>query len=191
MQRQAIVVKMDGSEEPFDKEKLMNSIIKAGASPEVARKVANKVSRIIARRGKLTSREIRRIVLTELEKLDPLTKDGWVFYDRIVKGRITYEGGKFIVVEKGNLYLGREVKDIGPKGLSHVEEIEGILKELEEDLKHGIPRRTINARTRILYLAVLRSKLLSPEDKKKAVELINKFRESIGWRPFELKKEIS
>ena len=45
---------------------------------------------------------------------------------------------KFVVVEKGRLYLGRQVKDIGPKGLSHAEEVKGILAEMDEDLEYGV-----------------------------------------------------
>lgn len=129
-------------------------------------------------------------MLEELERRDPQWADNWKFYDRIVKGRITYEGGKFVVVEEGHLYLGREVRDVGKPGLDSVEEVKGILRELEEDLEQGISRRTINSRTRVLFLAVLRSKKMSKEDKLKAIEAINEFRKKLGWKPFELKKPL-
>jgi len=35
------------------------------------------------------------------------------------------EDGKVVVVEKGHLYLGRTVKDVGPKDLSSAEEVAG------------------------------------------------------------------
>ncbi|MEX2703506.1 MAG: hypothetical protein Q6368_010650 [Candidatus Baldrarchaeota archaeon] len=69
-----------------------------------------------------------------LGKRNPEWRDSWKFYDRIVKERITFEKGKFVGVKKGNLYLGREVRDIGEPGLSNVEEVKEILRELEEDI---------------------------------------------------------
>lgn len=183
------IVKVDGRLEEFDKEKVVQSCIKAGASEEVARKIASEVAQKVKEGTRTT--EIRRMVLRRLREANPEWADNWEFYDRVVKGRITFENGKFIVVQKGNLYLGWQVRDIGPKGLSNVEEVEGILRELEEDLEHGVPRRTVQSRTYVLLMAVLRSKHMKPEDKRKAVELINKFREKQGWKPFTLKKPIT
>jgi len=182
------IVKMDGKLEEFDKSKIVKSIEAAGAPKEVAEEIADEIEDWVED-GKST-REIRRKVLTILEEKNPEWADNWKFYDRVMKGRITFEGGKFIVVDKGHLYLGRSVRDIGPKGLSDVKEVEGILKELEEDLDHGIPRKTINSRTFVLYMAVLKSKKMKKEDKKKAIEIINEFRKKLGWKPFEPKKPI-
>ena len=182
------VVKMSGKLEDFDKNKIVKSIEATGAPKEVAEEIADKVEEWVED-GKST-REIRRKVLTMLEEKNPEWADNWKFYDRVMKGRITFEGGKFVVVNKGHLYLGREVKDIGPKGLSNVEEVEGILRELEEDLEHGIPEKTINSRTFVLYMAVLKSKKMKKKDKEKAIELINEFRKKLGWKPFEPKKPI-
>lgn len=42
----------------------------------------------------------------------------------------------------------------------------------------------------MLFLAVLRSKRMSREEKLKAIELINEFRKKLGWKPFELKKPL-
>ena len=183
------VVKMDGSLEDFDPSKIERSCVAAGATPEAAREIAEEVASRVT--DGTTTREIRSMVLEELERRDPQWADNWRFYDRVVKGRITYEGGKFVVVEKGHLYLGREVQDVGKPGLDSAEEVAGILRELEEDLEHGISRRTINARTRVLFLAVLRSKRMSREEKLKAIELINEFRRKLGWKPFELKKPLN
>jgi len=183
------VVKADNRLEEFDKNKIIQSCINAGASEGVAREIADEVEKKF-HEGMRTS-EIRRIILKRLDEINPEWADNWKFYDRIVKGRITFDSGKYIIVEKGNLYLGTQVKDIGKKGLSNVEEVEAILKELQEDLDHGISSRTIHNRTRILFLAVIRTKKMSKEDKLKAIELINEFRKKQGWKPFELKKHLS
>jgi len=182
------VVKMDGSLEDFDPSKIERACIAAGATEQAAREIAEEVSSRVT--DGTSTRQIRAMVLEELERRDPQWADNWKFYDRIVKGRITYEGGKFVVVEKGHLYLGREVRDVGKPGLDSAEEVASILRELEEDLEHGISRRTINARTRVLFLAVLRSKRMSRGEKLKAIELINEFRKKLGWKPFELKKPL-
>ncbi|MHA1709801.1 MAG: ATP cone domain-containing protein [Candidatus Baldrarchaeia archaeon] len=182
------VVKMDGRVEDFNKEKIIAACQNAGASPEVAKEIAEEVSKKV--KDGISTREIRTMVLDMLEKRNPEWRDNWEFYDRIVKKRITYERGKFVEVKKGNLYLGREVRDIGEKGLSDLEEVLGILRELEEDLEHGIPRRTIHNRTYVLFMAVLRSKKMKKEDKIKAIEAINEFRKKQGWKPFELKRPI-
>jgi len=184
------VVKMDGSVEDFDKEKLVSSMIKAGTPEKVARKIADKIEKKIADREEVTTRELRELALAELEKKNPEWRDNWIFYDRIVKGRITYERGKFVVVEKGSIYLGREVRDVGEPGLSSIEEVAGIIRELQEDLDHGIPKKTIAGRTYVLYMAVLRSKKMDPETKKKAIAIINEFREKQGWKPYKPKKPL-
>jgi len=183
------VIKMDGKKEKFDKDKLIKSIVNAGAPEEEAKKIADEVEKKI-KEGEISSRKIRRIVLKLLEEENPEWADNWKFYDRVVKGRITYEDGKFVVIEKGNLYLGREVKDIGPKGLSHYEEVKDILEELEEDLEHGVSPRTIQSRTYVLFMAVLRSKKMKKSDKEKAIKAINEFREKHGWKPYELKRPL-
>ena len=182
------VVKMDGRLEEFDEEKVYRSCVSAGASEEVAREIAREVASKV-RDGMRTS-EIRRMVLRRLRERAPDAADAWEFYDRVVKGRITFEDGKFIVVEKGRLYLGRQVKDVGKPGLSSVEEVRGILRELEEDFEHGVPVRTINARTFALFMGVLKTKKMPKEEKLKAIELINKFRVKHGWKPYELKRPL-
>ncbi len=183
------VKKVDGSLEDFDKNKLIDSIVAAGASKRLAKQIANYVEKH-AYDGIPTS-EIRRMVLIKLNEKKPEAAEAWRFYDRIIKGRITFEDGKYVLVEKGKVYLGWQVKDMGPKGLSHSKEVEEILKEMDEDLKHGISRRTINARCYALFMGVLKSRKMSVEEKKKAIELINKWREKHGWKPYILKREIT
>ncbi len=182
------VTKRDGRLEDFDKNKIIKSCIEAGATEEIARKIANEVETKIY--DKIPTSEIRCIILNELGKVNPEWRDNWEFYDWIVKKRITFESGRYVEIRKGNLYLGREVRDIGEKGLTHLEEVEGILRELEEDLKYGIPRQKIHRRTYVLFMAVLKSKKMNKETKLKAIELINNFRIKMGWKPFKPKKPI-
>ena len=182
------IIKMDGTEQVFNEDKIIQSCINAGVPEDVARDIAAKVSENV--KEGTTTREIRAMVLEELEERNKEWYDNWVYYDRIVKKRITYEKGKFVEIKKGNLYLGREVQDIGPKGISHLDEVKGILRELEEDLEHGIPKKKINSRTFILYMAVLKSKNLKKDDKVEAIKLINEFRKKQGWKPFKPKKPI-
>ena len=187
--RKGKVVKIDGKLEDFDPEKIVRSCMAAGVPEDVAKEIAEMVTKKF--RDGMTTREIREIILEELEKRNPEWRDNWVFYDRIVKKRITFERGKFIEVRRGHLYLGREVQDIGERGLSSIKEIEGILRELEEDLEHGISPQTIHRRTYVLFMAILKSKKMKKDDKLKAIELLNKFREKHGWKPFEVKRPIS
>ena len=182
------IVKVDGSVEEFDKEKIVKSCINAGAPEEVAREIADKVEKQVKDGMKTT--QIRRMVLKSLREKNPEWAENWEFYDRIVKGRVTFENGKFVVVKKGNLYLGREVRDIGEKGLSSFEEVKAILRELEEDLEMGVPRRTIHNRTYVLYMAVLKTRKMSVEDKEKSIKAINEFRKKLGWKPFIPKKPL-
>ncbi|RLE73501.1 MAG: ATP-binding protein [Thermoprotei archaeon] len=182
------IVKVDGSVEEFDKEKIVKSCVNAGAPEEVAREIADKVEKQVKDGTKTT--QIRRMVLKSLREKNPEWAENWEFYDRIVKGRVTFENGKFVVVKKGNLYLGREVRDIGEKGLSSFEEVKAILRELEEDLEMGVPRRTIHNRTYVLYMAVLKTRKMSVEDKEKSIKAINEFRKKLGWKPFIPKKPL-
>jgi len=88
------------------------------------------------------------------------------------------------------LYLGREVQDIGSKGLSDLNEVQAILKELEEDLIQGMPERKINSRTWILYMAILKSKKMKKENKEQSIKLLNEFRKKRGWKPYKPKKPV-
>jgi len=183
------VVKRDGREEEFVKEKIVVSCYNAGAPLEVAREIAEEISKKVEEGT--TTDEIREMVLEELGKRNLEWRGNYELYDTLVKGRVTYEKGKYIVVPKGHpLYLGTQVADIGERGLSSVEEVKGILEQLREDLEHGISRATIHRRTYILFLAVLRTRKMSKEEKLKAIELINEFRKEMGWKPFRLKKPL-
>jgi len=100
----------------------------------------------------------------------------------VIHGRRVYVGDP--------VYLGRQVRDYSPKGLSSVREVRGILRELEEDFKHGISSRTIQGRIYILFLAVLHTTLMSKSEKIRAIREINKFRKKHGWKPYKLKRPL-
>lgn len=180
------VRKRSGELEDFDPRKIYNACIAAGAPPEVAHEIAKEAEERI--RDGASTDEIRRFVLMRLKEMAPHAYESWAFFDRVMKGRITFEDGKAVVVEKGHLYLGRKVKDVGPPGLSSSEEVEGILKELEEDLEFGVSKATINARLYALYMGVLKSSKMPREEKEKSIALINAFREKLGWKPYEPKQ---
>lgn len=179
---------MDGRKEEFNKQKIVIACMKAGTPKKIALKIANRIARKV--KEGTTTREIRAWVLKMLEKENPQWRDNWEFWDRIVKGRVTVEHHKFVEIKKGNLYLGREVRDVGKPGLDSVKEVKAIINELKEDLKFGIPKKKINARTYVLFMAVLHSKKMSKAEKKKAIREINKFRKSLGWKEFKLKKPL-
>ncbi|AET32768.1 ATP cone domain-containing protein [Pyrobaculum ferrireducens] len=186
----ARVVKRSGREEEYLSEKVYNALRDAGASDEVAREIVKELDEWVKKRGRISTDEIRRFVLTRLRKLEPEAAEAWQFYDRVFKGRITFEDGKAVVVERGRLYLGRKVKDIGGKGLSNAEEVREILEELREDMEYGLSPKVINARLYALFMGVLKKKDMPREEKLKSIELINKFREELGWKPYELKKPL-
>ncbi|MCS7104847.1 MAG: ATP cone domain-containing protein [Thermofilaceae archaeon] len=182
------VRKSSGSLEDFDPRKVYEACVSAGAPPEIAHEIAKEVEQKVY--DGMTTDEIRRYVLVRLKELAPHAYESWTFYDRVVKGRITFEDGKVVVVEKGRVYLGREVKDVGPTGLSSAEEVESILKELGEDLTFGVSKATVNARLYALFMGVLKSSKMPKQEKEKSVQLINEFRVKLGWKPYELKKQL-
>ena len=186
------VIKRSGEEEEFLEDKVYNSLINAGASEEVAKQIVKELKDWIKIEGfgKISTDEIRRFIFNRLRVLEPDVLESWQFYDRIFKGRITFSDGKVLVVDKGHLYLGRKVKDIGNKGLDNSEEVKEILEELKEDMKYGLSPKTVNARLYALFMGVLRKKDMPKEEKIKSIELINNFRKEMGWKPYELKQPI-
>ncbi|WP_053240235.1 hypothetical protein [Pyrobaculum islandicum] len=184
------VVKRSSAEEEYIEGKVYNSLLKAGATDEVTKEIVKELGEWVKKRRKVFSDEIRRSVLTRLRKLEPEAADAWEFYDRVFKGGVTFDNGKVVVVEKGRLYLGRKIKDVGGKGLSNAEEVREILDELREDMDYGLSPKVINARLYALFMGVLHKKDMPKEEKEKAIELINEFRKQLGWKPYELKKPL-
>ena len=175
------VRKTDGSVEPFDANKIINSILKAGGSESLAREIARIVEEEFADREEVNTTEIRRVILRELEKRDPDVKDSMLFYDRLMKGRITFEAGKFLVVRSGAIFMGKNVRDIGESGLTHLDEVRGLIDEFEEDMLVGGYREELaESRSRVLIHAIRNSKM-SKQDKENAIKLVNSFRRRHGF----------
>ena len=63
------VEKKSGRYEFFQREKIENAIIKAGGSAEVAEMVGTKIEEMAGKRGEITTREIRNMVIKELEAI--------------------------------------------------------------------------------------------------------------------------
>jgi hypothetical protein len=186
------VIKRSGKEEEFLEDKIYNSLINAGASEEVAKQIVKELKDWIKTEGfgKISTDDIRRFVFNRLRVLEPDVLESWQFYDRIFKGRITFSDGKILIIDKGHLYLGRKVKDMGNKGLDRSEEVKEILEELKEDMRYGLSPKIVNARLYALFMGVLRKKDMPKEEKMKSIELINNFRKEMGWKPYELKQPI-
>lgn len=81
------VVKRDGREEPFIREKLVTALVKAGAEVKVAREIAQRLEERLREKETVTTREIREMALEELRRHDPEAVENWLFYDRAVKKR--------------------------------------------------------------------------------------------------------
>ena len=88
-----VVVKRDGRREPFIYEKVVVSCLKAGASLDVARKIATRVlARLIAEeRKEVTAKELTRWILEMLRAENEEWYRNWIVFDRAVKRRRTEE----------------------------------------------------------------------------------------------------
>jgi nucleoside-diphosphate-sugar epimerase len=72
--------------------------------------------------------------------------------------------------------------------LENSEQVKEILDELKEDLDYELSPKVINVRLYALFIGVLHKKDMPIEEKRKAIENINEFRKSLGWKPYELKQ---
>ncbi|MFX0069234.1 MAG: ATP cone domain-containing protein [Promethearchaeota archaeon] len=79
------VIKMDGREEDFIREKIVVSCVKCGAPIDVARDIAKKVEKELKSPAKTT--DIKKFVLRELAEIDKDWANNWYLYDRAVKRR--------------------------------------------------------------------------------------------------------
>ena len=88
-----VVVKRDGRREPFIPEKLVVSALKAGATPEAARKIALIVTARVLEKGvkEVTAKELTRWMLELLKKENEEWYHNWIVFDRAVKRRRTEE----------------------------------------------------------------------------------------------------
>jgi len=85
------VIKRDGREEEFVVEKIVVSILKAGAPVDVARNIAKKVECAVMDRESVTAKELTRLILTELKKVNEQWYRNWIIFDQAVKRRRTEE----------------------------------------------------------------------------------------------------
>ncbi|BDR93289.1 ATP cone domain-containing protein [Vulcanisaeta souniana] len=83
------VIKRDGSEENFVIEKIVVSILKAGAPIDAARRIARKVECQFMDVDKVTAKDLTKAILTELKKANEEWYRNWVVFDRAVKRRLT------------------------------------------------------------------------------------------------------
>ena len=79
----AQVMKRDGRTEEFIPEKIIVSIVKVGAPVDLARQIAKDIQSKV--KEKISTTEIRRIVLEDLRKSKPLFEQDWLIYERVVK----------------------------------------------------------------------------------------------------------
>ena len=77
------VVKKDGREEDFIPEKIVVSMVKAGAPLETARTVADEIQSID--KEKIETREIKMKVVERVREEHPPLEKKWVAYDKSVK----------------------------------------------------------------------------------------------------------
>lgn len=89
------VIKKDGSEEPFDPDKIRSSVRKAseqaGLSDEKTEELTEQASKAAleaaSERSKISTTEIRGKLLTKLERVQPSVAEAWREYDQ-QRGRI-------------------------------------------------------------------------------------------------------
>ncbi|MFX1465621.1 MAG: ATP cone domain-containing protein [Promethearchaeota archaeon] len=82
------IVKRDGKKEDFIPEKIVVSSLKAGAPPEIAREIANKIEAQIVKMSEMSTGELRKIILDMLAEKNPHWKENWLIYDRAIKKRL-------------------------------------------------------------------------------------------------------
>ena len=78
-----VVIKKDGRKEEFIPEKIVAAAVKSGATPEIARNIAQKVERV--EKEEIETVEIRDIILHELKSVNPDWHRRWLTYDKGVK----------------------------------------------------------------------------------------------------------
>jgi len=90
-----VVIKKDGSEQPFDPEKIRDSIRKAcdgaglsqGKTEELVEEVSSVALETASERSKIPTTEIRGKLLTKLERVQPSVAEAWREHDQ-QRGRI-------------------------------------------------------------------------------------------------------
>jgi len=171
------IVKFDGRTEDFDRRKIVDSIMSAGGTRMLAERIASIVEDRLGDRPKATTMHIRRIVLNELGRMDPSVEDSFKYYDRVVKGRITYETGKFYIVRNGEHYTGEIRRRNVKSGVETVDDIRNLIDELKEDiLLEGVRMKEAGRRRSKVLIDAIRESQMSEYDKEQAVKLVVDFR---------------
>ena len=88
------VIKKDGSKQPFDPEKIKDSIraaaLQAGLPEEKINEVAGQVTlaavSMADAKEEITSSEIKEKILSELDSIEPSVSESWRKYDAEKKG---------------------------------------------------------------------------------------------------------
>jgi len=83
------VIKKDGAKEPFDPEKIRNSIAMAAQEAglteerknEVVEQVANTVIQLAEGKEEITTNEIKEKILSELDQVEPSVSAAWKKYE--------------------------------------------------------------------------------------------------------------
>ncbi len=83
------VVKRSGRAEEFAREKLVVSMLKAGADLATARELAGRIEEEFAGKDEVRTEEIRSRVLELLKEKNAEWYENWIVYDRAVKKRLT------------------------------------------------------------------------------------------------------
>jgi transcriptional regulator NrdR family protein len=88
------VIKKDGTKQPFDSEKIKNSIRAAAGlanlqeerKNEVVEQVATTVIQMAEEKEEIATSEIREKILSELDSIEPSVSAAWRKYDQEQKG---------------------------------------------------------------------------------------------------------
>jgi len=84
------VIKKDGAKEPFDAEKIKNSILGAAQRTElseerkneVVEEVAAKVIQMAEEKDEIATSEIKEKILSELDVVEPAVSEAWRKYEQ-------------------------------------------------------------------------------------------------------------
>ena len=84
------VIKKDGRKEPFIKEKIVTSAVKAGAPVEIARDIAEKIEKNLE--DSIKTQYVKKQVLDELKYHNPEWPKRWMYFDKRIKRLQKYKG---------------------------------------------------------------------------------------------------
>jgi len=77
------VIKKDGSKEPFIKQKIVTSAVKAGAPVNIARRIAREIEG--RSDPEISTKDIRKYILDTMELHNPDVAKNWINYDKNIK----------------------------------------------------------------------------------------------------------